>query len=219
MKFYDNICCVLQGATQSGKTHFMLRLIQQKQHMFFTPPSKIIVVYHHFQPAYEAMARAANDMTFLPQMPSESEIKALTKGHRHSLLLLDDQLGKLEDSRAVADMFIKNCHHLRISCFVLLQGATLSGRKFGADIINNSHYTILFKSGQLGSVVRSLGIRLNDHARLSKAYNTAISLGNYSYLCVCTHPRAQPIERYSTRVLLDEAPCIILTDSNNTPLV
>lgn len=193
----------------------MKRLIQQKEHMFFEPVTKVVVIFDHYQKAYDDMARAVDDITFLPQIPSESEIQALTKGHRHSLLLLDDQIGKLETNRDVADLFTKNSHHLKISCFVLLQANNLTGRRYGSEISRNCHYTILFSGGQMGGIVRSLASRIDDHAVLKKAYGSAMSLGNYSYLIVCTHPRAQPLERYRTRVLPDESPCIVLTDPAN----
>lgn len=219
MKFYDHSCTVLQGVSQSGKTFFMKRLIQQKEHMFFTKVTKVIVVFDKYQPAYDDMARATDDITFLPQIPNESELKALTKDHAHTVLILDDQIGKLETSKDVADIFVKNSHHHRISCFLLLQANNLTGKKYGAEIIRNCHYSILFKSGQIGGIVKSLALRLNDYARLTKAYAWAVAQSNYSYLVVNTHPRAQPIERYSTRVLPDETPCIILTDSINIPAI
>ncbi len=200
-KYYDYSAVVLQGSSNCGKTYLMKQIILQREKMFFTTPTKIIYIYNHFQELYKDMLLSNADITFLKHIPSEAQIRELCEGHNHTLLVCDDKLIELNDNPIIAEAFVRLAHHLKMTVFVLLQISNLSNAKYGAEIIRNTHYHILFKSGQMGHILRSLGTRINDYKNLSKAYKLATENENYSYLSVNIHPRSHIIEKYSTKIL------------------
>lgn len=209
MKFYlySNVLC--QGASGSGKTSFIKRIIEERNHMFFKVPSKIIFIYSIYQSIYDEIAKMADDIVFIRYIPNENDLHEMVKDIDHALLIIDDMVNQIGDSESVASLFVKNSHHMKITTFVLLQSSNLSGRKYGSEIVRNAHYTILFRGGQMAHVVRSLGTRINDHSNLLSAYKQATSRGTFSYLCVNTHPRAKELEKYSTDILHSEQPTIL----------
>ncbi len=216
LRFYDYSSIVIQGSSSSGKTFLMRQIILQRNEMFFTIPTKIIYIYNHFQELYKDMLSSNVDITFLKQIPTESQLRELCEGHDHTLLVCDDKLIELNDNPIVAEAFVRLAHHLRMTVFVLLQISNLSNAKYGAEIIRNAHYHILFKSGQMGHILRALGTRINDYKNLSKAYKLATENENYSYLSVNIHPRSQVIEKYSTKILSsDTYTRLFIFDSGN----
>lgn len=209
MKFYSFSSIVCQGASGAGKTHMMLQILKEKQDMFWIIPHKIIYVYSHYQEIYDQMAKEVEDITFIQSLPTEEMLTKMVAFSPHSLLIIDDQLSTVANSPFVLNVFTRMCHHLKITCFLLLQASNLSGTKYGPDIIRSSHYHILFRSPQIGHYNRTLGIRINDYRNLSEAYKLATRDENYSYLMVCLHPRSSQLERYSSRILPSDKYCII----------
>ena len=201
MRFYNYSNVVLQGPSSSGKSEFVKKVIEQREHMFFTLPTRIIYVYSNYQSIFDDLRSTISDITFTRNIPGEPDLIRLTQGHQHTLLILDDKIEQAGDSQHVASLFVRNSHHLKIITFLILQSSNLSGRKFATDIIRNAHYTILFKAGQMAYLIRSLGARINDYGNLMKAYTLATGEKNFSYLSVCTHPRSAHMERYSTNIL------------------
>lgn len=208
-RFYSFASHILQGASFSGKSTTMIRIIRERKEAFFLEPSKIIYVYNHYQKIYDELISNAPDLDilFTRNIPSEEELVELTKPHAHTILVLDDQMTRIAANDFMVDVFTRLCHHLKMSCFLLLQSSNLSNTKYGGEIIRNSHYYFLFKSPQIGHCIRSLGVRINDYRNLIQAYKLATSGRNYSYLLICVHPRASSIERYSTNVLPSDPYC------------
>lgn len=195
------------GASSSGKSTFLTEIVKQRKEAFFKVPTKVIVLYKHYQPLYDEMSQDGLDIVFLTQLPSETELTAMTLGHDHVLLLVDDQLSSIGTSSLLLDVFVRLCHHLKMSCFLLIQASNMSKSRYGSDIMRNAHYYILFKSAQIGHNLRSIGVRINDYKNLSRAYKLATHERPYTYLSVCLHPKASELERYSTDILPSDKRC------------
>ncbi len=203
-RFYNYSTVVLQGTSGAGKTSLMQKIIEQRQHMFFIPPTKIIYVYNHFQDSYHDMITSGANITFLKSIPSENQLQELCGEHEHSLLICDDKLLELGQTSSIAEAFTRLAHHMKMTVFILVQISNLSKMKYGGEIIKNTHYHILFKSAQMGYIIRALGLRINDYKNLSTAYKLATDTENFTYLSVNLHPRAHSIERYSTSILASD---------------
>ena len=208
VKFYSQANILIQGPSGAGKTQFMLQVIQQRDRVFFVKPTKVIYIYSNYQPVYDKMREACGDIVFIKHIPSEEQLEDLTRGHNHSILVCDDKLSSVGTTPNISEVFIRLGHHLSITTFVLLQASNLAGSKYAGNIVRNSHYTILFKAGQMAHLIRSLGIRINDYKNLVSAYKLA-TVENYNYLCVNTHPKASEMERYTSLILPDDPQCLV----------
>lgn len=184
------------------------QILEQKDDMFFEPVTRVIMIYEHWQPLYDEMLANNPDIIFSREIPSEGQLQEWVEGHNHSILCVDDKQLELSNSPQGASIFMKLSHHLKISCFFLLQAATMKG-KYASDVVRNSHYSILLKSGREAHLVRSIGLQMNDYRALSEAYRQAISGGQYSYICINNHPKASHLERYSTHILASDKACIL----------
>lgn len=186
----------------------MKQILEQKADMFFEPVTCVIMIYEHWQPLYDEMLANDATMIFSREIPSADQLKEWVEGHKHSILCVDDKQLELSNSPQGASIFMKLSHHLKISCFFLLQGATMKGR-YAADVVRNSHYTILLKSGREAHLVRSIGLQMNDYQNLALAYKMATSEGQFSYICINNHPRASALEKYSTHILPSDGVCTL----------
>jgi hypothetical protein len=187
----------------------MKRVIEQKDRAFFIPPTKIIYIYSNYQPIYDEMRTTSAEMVFIKYIPNEAQLEALTSGHDHSLLICDDQMAQVATTSHISNIFTRLSHHLRMSTFLLLQSTNMTGSRYAGDIVRNCHYTLLFKAGQNGHLIRSLGSRINDYKNLSNAYKIATAEGQFKYLCVNTHPKAAEMEKFTSQILPDDPYCLV----------
>ena len=201
VKFYDFTSVIVQGISGTGKTSLMKEIIRQKDLLFFTIPTKIIYIYSHYQEIYDEMKSYFPDISFVKNIPDEKELTHMVSGSAHTMLVCDDKMTQVGKEPIILDLFVRLCHHLKISVFLLLQLSNLSKSPYMGEIMRNSHYYFIFKSGQNGQTLRSLGIRINDYKTLFEAYKLAVKGKNHAYICINLHPNAQEIEKYSTNIL------------------
>lgn len=74
------------GSTQSGKTHFTKRLLQNADGMFCTPVDKIIYAYSEFQPMFDEMMSDIPRLIFHQGLPSKEDIEQYTEGVNHTIV-------------------------------------------------------------------------------------------------------------------------------------
>lgn len=72
------------GSTQSGKTHFTKRLLQNADGMFSTPVDKIIYAYSEFQPMFDEMMSDIPRLIFHQGLPSTEDIEQYTESKSHN---------------------------------------------------------------------------------------------------------------------------------------
>lgn len=53
--FRSPTTCMISGATMSGKTHFIYRILRNAKGMFEIPPQKFICCYNQYQPLFDDM--------------------------------------------------------------------------------------------------------------------------------------------------------------------
>lgn len=212
MKFQDDSNIIISGSSGSGKTVFTHRLLKHAQHMFETPPSKIIYVYHHWQELYDDLQQKMQGIEFLDKLPSEDELTKMVKKHKHSVLVADDKMTDINKSDYGSDLFTRLSHHLGITTILLLQNGTLHG-KAASDIAKNCHYNILMRSARDRNFIKTLGVCLNDYRNLMYAYNDSTKKP-WSYLVVNTHPRSNPQNRYYSQIFPDDREVIMYLDED-----
>lgn len=133
----DRTLCI-SGPSQSGKTRFIIQLLEQRHELFQTPIDSVLWCYgiHDF-PLQESLRNKGYSLTY--GIPKEDDMKP------NSICVLDDLIGESENSKEVTSMFTKAAHHL--PCFIIFVSQNLfpNGKESRTRSLN-THYYVIFKN-------------------------------------------------------------------------
>ncbi len=129
----------VSGQSQSGKSSLIRQLLQYTNELFHPVPTKIIYCYGEYQKEFEEL----RDVDLIEGFPSN--LDDLTKGHDHSIVVLDDLMSECSKDQRVSDLFTRGSHHKGISVFYLTQNLFPPG-KLSRTISLNCHYIFVFKN-------------------------------------------------------------------------
>ena len=108
----------------------------------------------------------------------------------HTLMVLDDLMSDVSNSKSMQDLFCQYCHHMGISVMYLTQNLFHQG-KCARTIALNTHVLVLMKSGhngfQVSCVVRQL--YPGQDGMLKEMYQVSMR-EPYGYLVIDLSPHA-----------------------------
>ena len=132
----ENPCSiVISGASGTGKTNLVLRLIDHVQEMFNNSIKRIVFFYEVWQTSYEAYLQKVE---FLQGLPTEEFLKQA----KDSLIILDDQMHS-KNTALISKIFTVYSHHYGFSVIETLQNIF---HKSHREITLNAKIIILFKN-------------------------------------------------------------------------
>ena len=174
-----------------------MNLIEHKASAFDPEPSRIILCYKKFQPAYEKLL-SRRDV----QLVQGCKGYTLSPGTR-TLLILDD-FSEESEQVGLGDLFSVQSHHMNTSVFYVCHNLFLQTKAYRLASLN-AHYYVLFKSirgsGQVGTLARQLFVGDKGKGqRLVRAYTSATS-EPFSYIVIDLHPTTPDPLRLRTCVL------------------
>ena len=196
----STLSCV--GSTGSGKSTFVMKLLQQNKEMFVKPPKTILYCYGIFQPLYSEMEASMSNITFYKGLPDSSMFEQLDS-REHNLIVLDDLMNEVNNSSEMQRLFCQDSHHCNISVFFVSQNLYFGG-KYGKTINLNCHYLTLFKNPNAAQI-RILGQQLlpGSSQVLTQAYKDCMKQ-KYGYLLVDLHPGSDSDLMLRTRIFPGE---------------
>ncbi len=99
VKFQSPSTCIVSGATGTGKTHFVFRVLLQANKMFTKPVKIIYYCYGVNQPLFDEMKQKLNNIVFHEGLPSRDMLQSWAIDEPdHKLLIFDDLLQKASKS-------------------------------------------------------------------------------------------------------------------------
>ena len=195
---------IVSGPTGSGKTFFVVRLINSS--LIQPPPERMWWLYSYWQSVYEELGK---DVKFVHARGPESaaavtRILGEMKPEERNLLVLDDQMGSLGDSTELASLFTEGSHHLNLTVIYLVQNLFNKG-KSQITVSRNTHYFILFKNPRDTSQVSCLMQQLAKGKVQSMVKIFEDATGQpFSYLYIDCHPNYDKDLRYCTNIFPGE---------------
>ena len=91
LEFNPGSTHILSGQSGSGKTRFILRVLQNMDKIFGEhPPLKIRYYYGIWQDNYDQMKREIENISFQQGLPSEEELMDFTDPKIHTMIIIDD---------------------------------------------------------------------------------------------------------------------------------
>ena len=194
--FKSPFTMVLSGATGSGKTQWLMKLLEYHKELIEPPPKKILYCYGEMNNAIlNLMSKGIETFNGVPDI---QKIQSLEKP---LLLILDDLM--LDANKNFLDLlFTRGSHNWNTSVIFVTQSL------YGRDIKiarANSHYLVLMRnpSGQLQ--VRTVGSQLFPRKLnyFVESYNDA-TREPFTYLVINMHPNVSEDERLLTNVFPGE---------------
>ena len=145
--FSDRTMCVV-GPSHSGKTSFVLKLLDKHHEMFRTPAQRIVWCYGHYQHKMHQELEEKGYVLHRGIIPSE-EVQP------HDVVVLDDLLHESKTSGDMTSMFTQAAHHK--PCFVIFitQNLYPPGREARTRSLN-THYYVIMKNPRDKAQIRVL---------------------------------------------------------------
>ena len=135
----------VSGATCSGKTSWVFRLLRHKDDMFINPPEKVLYCYTIWQPLFKIMEKELVLIKFCNGLPSNEDLRSLSNERVCNLFILDDLMDSVTTSSDMENLFVKGMHHRHFSVLYLNQNLYCRG-KYSRTINLNTHILVLMKN-------------------------------------------------------------------------
>ena len=189
---------IISGASGAGKTHFVEKLLKNKDFMVTPIPHHILWCYGAWQSNYE---KWRNEIKFIEGLPNSSEIP------QNSLLIIDDLMAETDAS--VTQIFTKSSHHQNISIIYIVQNL-FSKCKEMRTISLNAHYICLFKNPRDITQMLTLGRQMypGKSKYFTEAYKDACQRPHGYLLCDLKQSTPEMF-RLRTNIFPDENPEVV----------
>lgn len=200
LKLIHPSTCLISGPTGSGKTQFVSLLIEHD--MIEPKPEHIQILYGEWQPAYDKLQVIRPDIDFIKGFPPNLYDSLDPK--IRNLVILDDQMSKIGDSKDLGRLFTEGSHHRNLSIIYIVQNLFDKG-KSQRTVSLNSQYFVLFKNPRDTSQIQVL-------ARQMFPKNTKFLVGSfidattkpYGYLFIDLRPETEDELRVRTFIFPGE---------------
>ena len=148
---------VVAGQTASGKTQWVLNLIEAQQQTHDKPFERIIIAFSMIQPAYLNLKLKNPNITLVEGFPTEQveEICGQESSRENTLIILDDLMVELESDPRIVKLFTK-MRHCHVSTIFLVQNLYFRS-KYMTTVTRNAHYLVIFENARDASMIRTLG--------------------------------------------------------------
>lgn len=169
------------GATGSGKTSFMKRLISTSSGTYSSPPGPFYYFYNVHQPLFVEMERELG-VIFIQGMCDMNWIREHVRASANATIILDD-LGK-EISADTAEVFSVASHHYSCNIALIVHNLFSKNKSF-RDISLNSKYICVMKNPRDISSIIHFGKQFDpaSGSRLLNIYRES-TRKPYSYLFI-----------------------------------
>lgn len=191
------------GPTQSGKTEFLIKLLENRSTLIHPVPTRIIWAYGlRNENQMMKIENAIPNIEFIEGLPNIDDINE----NDTNLLVLDDLMEELGKSPEMSKLFTRGSHHRNITIIAIMHNLFNQDR-FMRTITLNTHYFILFKSPRDNKQIKYFGSQIfpQNPKFISEAFKQATSKP-YGYLILDLRPNTPDLARVSSGILPNEIP-------------
>ena len=205
-KFRHPSTIMISGPTGSGKTKFVERLLVERK--FTIAHNRIFWIYSEWQPAYDALQHLRPDIVFKKGLGDENEFYNGLSNMNHNLVILDDQMSSIGNSKTLSRLFTEGSHHRNLSIIYIVQNLFDKGRSH-RTVSLNAQYFVLFKNPRDKSQIDTIARQMypGKVKFLRDAFQDATK-EPFTYLLIDMHPETPEGERVLTRIFSNESPIV-----------
>ena len=152
--FHHPFTCIIAGPTQSGKTVFVSKMLENCFTYIDPSPTRIIWAYgiKNVKQMEWLQQVSPIKIDFIEGIPNIEEI---VDENETNLLILDDLMSSAGKSSTVQDIFTRASHHRNLSVILIMQNIFHKGTHM-RDIRVNTTYTVIMKNKNDGRQILSL---------------------------------------------------------------
>lgn len=193
---------IVSGATKSGKTQWVKKLLENADGMFqHSAPNKILYCYGVNQPAFDDMKKTVKNVTFYEGLPDLATLE--NHATPHTVVVLDDLMNQVVKNEEMERLFTQGCHHRGMSVIFITQNLFAQG-KCSRTISLNATYLILFRNLRDTNQIAYLGRQIGRGPGFLEAYEDSLK-DDYGYLVVDMSPGTLKDLRLRTNVFPGES--------------
>ena len=173
------------GPAGCGKTELVFRMLSSGE-VFLPAPTRVMYHYGAWQNRFREVEASDPRFEFVEGLPTHND---LPSGTEHTVMVIDDLMEEVSNSKTAMDIFTKHSHHRNMTVLFLVQ--KLYGRTHNTRVISqNAHIMVLFKNPRDASSVQTLGRQMypGNPRFLYAAYHDATKTP-HSYLVVNSHQK------------------------------
>ena len=197
---------IVSGPSSSGKTHFVLQVIDNCRILFDIESDKVFWCYGHRTRMHEALVR--KNFNMIQGLPTNFDFVT-----PNSIVVLDDLMVAPAKEAKVTELFTQAAHY--VPCFIIktTQNMFPRGRESRNHTLN-TQYLVLFKNPADVTQINILQYQMFPHSNnyLVAAFESATKDKPHSYLLIDRHKLTADHIRVRTEILPVEAPMIAYVD-------
>lgn len=134
---------LLIGATASGKTTKLKKILEERFTLFKEPPEKVYLFYQIWQKNYQYMLENHLVDEFFEGVPSKDIFTNLLKQNKSSCMIFDDLSNSIDST--IENLFTAGSHHYNVNTIFIGQNLYYNNPLF-RTISRNSTYFILMRN-------------------------------------------------------------------------
>lgn len=202
---------LLSAPSQSGKSFWILKLIEKCRVKVSPPIDKIIYINSHVTSDLKALLLKHSPVPIRLSSDIESVVG---DPQSNTLVIVDDLMDDENVQKEIEKLFIKRVHHENLSCAYLIQNLYHSG-KGHRTVSLNANYLWLGTNRRAIDQIRTLAQQIfpTKTKFFLEAYHDAITRRPYGYLFVDLKVTTPEDYRIKTDVLSDAPICYLYKDS------
>lgn len=210
-KFRNPSTFLIGGVSQSGKTTFTFKLLENIDKLFIDPRCKqnVLYFYNSWQESFDAANKKKLVKEWLNKVPTTQDVKDKTTPYKNkggSVIIIDDFAERL--TKDTVEIFSVLAHHTNTVVILLAQNIFSKNKAF-RDISLGSTYVVLFRNPRDGSQISRFASQIAPGKVNSNAVVAAFreaTKSPYKYLLFDLHQETDDRIRLRTNVLPDEWP-------------
>jgi hypothetical protein len=204
---------IIFGSSGSGKTSFVLKLLEFQNEMFNKTFDRIIYFYGQTEP--DVKFHNLKNIEIINGLNIDEDYLNSFDKNLNNVIILDDLMNEIGNDKVIANLFSKFSRHRNITVFLLLQNIFPKG-KFFTDFFRNANYLVLMKNPLGMSQIRLLETRIfgNNSNFLKDAYIDSTKEDPFSYLLIDSIQTTPENLRVRTKIFPDDNNHIIYVQKN-----
>ena len=155
LRLFSDRTMIVAGPSHSGKSTFVLELLNHRHEVFRTPPKRVVWCYGIYQHEFNAKLIEKGYETHHDIIPM-SEIQP------YDIIVLDDLIHESKNSQDVTAMFTRAAHHKPCFIIFIMQNLFPPGREARTRSLN-THYYVIFKNPRDKSQIEFLARQIEPH--------------------------------------------------------